>query len=141
MFHLKILFYSFFFNLKVLVLFFNHFERVRGLRSSSLLFTFWALLVLCSSITFRSKILHHIHYVSWRYCYLFWYHCCRKTCKRAQWHYRGAFKYITCPPVSLSTKNISPILILFITHLLHYSRTINPTWPMFIYFMYFTLFV
>nr|QBP17584.1 ABCC1-X8-like protein [Brachionus rotundiformis]QNH67883.1 ATP-binding cassette transporter subfamily C member 1 X8 [Brachionus rotundiformis] len=45
-----------------LVLFFHHYERVRGLRSSSLLFVFWSVFALCSSITFRSKLMYHIHY-------------------------------------------------------------------------------
>ncbi|CAF0716997.1 unnamed protein product [Brachionus calyciflorus] len=46
----------------LLVLFFYNYERIRGLRSSSLLFVFWSVLSLCSSITFRSKIMYHIHY-------------------------------------------------------------------------------
>ncbi|RNA37788.1 multidrug resistance-associated 1 [Brachionus plicatilis] len=46
----------------ILVLFFHHYERVRGLRSSSLLFVFWSVFALCSSITFRSKLMYHIHY-------------------------------------------------------------------------------
>lgn len=41
----------------ILVLFFNHFERIKGQRSSSLVFCFWAFLVFNSSITLRSKIL------------------------------------------------------------------------------------
>jgi len=49
---------------KVLVLFFNHYERLRGLRSSSLLFCFWGLLTLCSTVTFRTNLLSHIHFVS-----------------------------------------------------------------------------
>lgn len=45
----------------LLVLFFNHFERIRGLQSSSLLFVFWSFLVFTSSITLRSKILMHYY--------------------------------------------------------------------------------
>ena len=45
----------------MLVLFFNHFERVSGLRASSLLFVFWTVLTMCCSITFRSKVLYHIY--------------------------------------------------------------------------------
>lgn len=45
----------------VICLAFVHFERIRGLRSSTLLFTFWFLLVSTTIITARSKILRYLH--------------------------------------------------------------------------------
>ena len=47
----------------ILVLVFNHFERRRGFRTSTLLFVFWSTMILCSSLTLRSKIYAHINNV------------------------------------------------------------------------------
>ena len=48
----------------VICLAFVHFERIRGLRSSTLLFTFWVLLVSTTAITARSKIIRYLYDVS-----------------------------------------------------------------------------
>ncbi len=38
-----------------------HFERVKGLKASTLILTFWALLALTNLFAFRTNVLHFMH--------------------------------------------------------------------------------
>jgi hypothetical protein len=67
LFKLFLIFIIKFIFFKLLVLFFIHFERVNGLKSSSLLFVFWLFSFISSLILIRSAILQFIESVKFNF--------------------------------------------------------------------------